>query len=254
MPGNVRVFISYAHEDADECKPLLTTLERLGVNAWIDKKELQPGDPHLRMIEAELAVCDIFIRVCSKHAHDSFWVGLERDAFLCLLADDFKQGFRNKRKLISVVVDHDYQPTPFELASIYIVASDPSGETWEDQLRKALEAEPEICECQDQDATASLDKLPTSAQISLFRDVDEEYRQWVDAHANGYILNCERQPRARYLLLHRTNCGWIKRPIVNGDRLTAAYIKVCSDDFVNLEEWAKQTTGGDVRRCGLCKP
>lgn len=251
MPGNSKVFISYAHEDIEACKSLLSALQGLGVTPWIDRKELRPGDPYLRKIESELAVCDVFIRVCSRHVHESFWVGLERDAFLCLIADDFKQGFRNKRKLISVVVDDAYQPSPFELASIYIVASRPSDEAWKDQLRRALESDLEISEYQGADPSA---ELPGSAHIVLFRDMDEDYRKWVGTHPGGYILNCERQPRPSYLMLHRTSCGWIKRPIDNGDRLTAAYIKVCSDGQASLRQWAKQAMDGDARSCGLCRP
>ncbi len=89
--------------------------------------------------------------------------------------------------------------------------------------------------------------------MEIFEDDEEEYLQWVETNPDGFVLNCERRPSARYLMLHRALCGTIcteKR--IN--YTSTGYIKICALDKQELAAWATQETGGRFRACQLCKP
>jgi hypothetical protein len=93
-----------------------------------------------------------------------------------------------------------------------------------------------------------LNALPD--EITLFRDDDEGFFDWLDDHPGGFFLNCERNPTARYLVLHRPDC-----PHFKGDRThlnwTKDYIKLAADTRSDLEDWA--TDGfGDSAEISLC--
>lgn len=83
-----------------------------------------------------------------------------------------------------------------------------------------------------------------------FRDADAEYVRWRDTHPQGFVLNCERRPRASYLKLHRATCRWLRWRGV----LTGSYIKVCSDDPAEIVAWARAQTGGTPEPCAFCRP
>jgi hypothetical protein len=86
--------------------------------------------------------------------------------------------------------------------------------------------------------------------VEIFQDDDDGYRRWLTAHPHGFVLNCERAPRADYLKLHRARCRWT-RP---AGMLTGAYIKICSDDTSRIAGWARARTGGTPQPCGHCHP
>src|SRR5579875_4139212 len=39
-----------------------------------------------------------------------------------------------------------------------------------------------------------------------FVDDEDGYDRWRRQHQGGFVLNCEREPNARYLMLHRVSC------------------------------------------------
>jgi hypothetical protein len=96
-----------------------------------------------------------------------------------------------------------------------------------------------------------LNALP--GQIALFRDDDDGFFEWLDVHPNGFFLNCERTPTARYLVLHRPDCQHFK-----GERVhlnwTKDYIKLASEDRRDLEDWATATFGerAEISLCSSC--
>jgi hypothetical protein len=86
--------------------------------------------------------------------------------------------------------------------------------------------------------------------IELFKDDDGGFFEWLQANPDGYLLNSERNPKPNYLVLHLPSC-----PHFDGDSAvhwTKAYIKFCSRDRGELEEWAANTVGGDVTLCRSC--
>ncbi len=89
--------------------------------------------------------------------------------------------------------------------------------------------------------------------MKLFVRDDEGYLAWVVANPAGYVLNTTGKPSSDYLVLHRATCGQIKSP-KRTNYTTGPYIKVCSPDVRELEDWARGETGGSLSPCGLCKP
>lgn len=61
------IFISYASEDYDVTKEIVNTFEKMGVNVWFDKKELEPADEYAVKIEKEIRESQAFIPILSKN-------------------------------------------------------------------------------------------------------------------------------------------------------------------------------------------
>ncbi len=82
---------------------------------------------------------------------------------------------------------------------------------------------------------------------------DAEFRAWLDANAQGFVVNCYRNPTPAYLKLHRASCWTIcspaRRNYAGGD-----YLKVCSVHKRQLQQWAAREVGGTLSSCGICKP
>jgi hypothetical protein len=90
--------------------------------------------------------------------------------------------------------------------------------------------------------------LPPS--IVKFRDDDDGYFSWLEDHPDGYFINSERNPKPKYLVLHRPNCPHFTRnPELHWTR---DYIKLCSSDRDALQEWASNTAHGEMTLCGTC--
>jgi hypothetical protein len=88
-----------------------------------------------------------------------------------------------------------------------------------------------------------------------FVDDDLGYEEWLRTHTAGYVINCERRPRAGYLMLHLASCHTIRGIPDRGDTWTTAdYMKVCADTIDALEAWTVAETGGQPQRCGSCAP
>jgi hypothetical protein len=248
MTGNGKVFISHSHDDNDLCQPLLQALGEWKVDYWFDTERVRPGDFFSHQIEKEIEERDVLIRVCSPAAQNSFWVGLETDAFRSLLADEFNQGRNDKRRLIYLILHPDYKMEPFVRASRHVDARGKPQAQWIKELQSAL--------THQEPAPPALapPALPSSAGISTFVDDDRGYEAWVSSHPDGYILNCYRSPSPEYVMLHKARCGWIRRPIEKKNNLTYAYIKICSSNRSDLEDWTRKQIGSEAEPCGLCKP
>lgn len=81
MKNNPKVFISYSHEDKEFASDLAEKLLRNGVDVWIDKYEIQPGDSLIQKIfEEGLSNSDFFLILLSKNSSKSKWVKEELDA------------------------------------------------------------------------------------------------------------------------------------------------------------------------------
>jgi hypothetical protein len=90
--------------------------------------------------------------------------------------------------------------------------------------------------------------------MPTFKDDDRGYLEWVARHPQGFVVNSERQPRPSYLRLHRAICATITGTPARGNRWTAEYIKICSDNLAELEAWARGQTGGELHPCPSCGP
>lgn len=90
--------------------------------------------------------------------------------------------------------------------------------------------------------------------ISEFRDDEPGYLAWLVHNPTGFVLNCQRQPNAGYLALHRATCRFVTGTPPRGRRWTAHYIKVTGAMVVELAAWARATVGGTPTACRFCRP
>ncbi len=90
--------------------------------------------------------------------------------------------------------------------------------------------------------------------MERFLDNDRAYLDWVETHQQGYVVNAYREPSARYLVLHQADCPTITGEPTNGKAWTSDYIKVCSHDRTELEDWARDQVGGPLQPCSTCAP
>lgn len=61
------VFLSYAHEDRGAVEAIRDELERAHVDVWLDREDLQPGDPWEEKILRGIEKCSVFVPVLSRH-------------------------------------------------------------------------------------------------------------------------------------------------------------------------------------------
>jgi hypothetical protein len=89
-----------------------------------------------------------------------------------------------------------------------------------------------------------------SANLVMFKDDDDAFFEWHQAHPEGEFVNTERRPNPNYLVLHKTGCPHFKSP--DPLQWTKDYVKVASTDRDALERWARDTVGGEITLCGTC--
>ena len=88
-------------------------------------------------------------------------------------------------------------------------------------------------------------------------DQQEPFREWVSQKPKGYVLNTDSGLSHRgSTRLHRANCFTLEPGFGGGERQTGDYIKVCSLDPKELNEWAVGNLGYGLRscRCHQCEP
>ncbi len=77
----VKVFMSHSSVDKPFVERLSTDLRtREGIDAWLDKWEILPGDRFPSKIEEGLSTAAVFILVLSPQSVNSQWVSYEKDA------------------------------------------------------------------------------------------------------------------------------------------------------------------------------
>ena len=75
-------------------------------------------------------------------------------------------------------------------------------------------------------------------------------REWVSQKPKGYVLNTDGGLSDRSSTrLHRASCFTLEPGFGGGDRQTVDYIKVCSPDPKELDEWAVGILGYGLPSC-----
>lgn len=97
---NPKVFVSHASEDKERfVLHFATKLREHGVDAWLDKWEMLPGDSLVeKVFEEGLKEANVIIIVLSNFSVDKPWVREELNAGIM-------KRFSNKTKIIPVVID-----------------------------------------------------------------------------------------------------------------------------------------------------
>ena len=96
-------------------------------------------------------------------------------------------------------------------------------------------------------ATVSATHTPN---VVMFKDDDQGFFDWQEAHPEGLFINTERKPNPKYLVLHLSGCSHFKG--AESIRWTKDYVKIASTDRDALEEWASESVGGEPTLCGTC--
>ena len=73
----MRVFISHSSNDKPAVEALAVALRERGIDPWLDKWEIGPGDDIVAGINAGLEEADCGIIVFSRHTRESRWVEAE---------------------------------------------------------------------------------------------------------------------------------------------------------------------------------
>jgi hypothetical protein len=89
----------------------------------------------------------------------------------------------------------------------------------------------------------------TPKGVTIFKDDDDAFFDWLDENPEGFVINTYRNPKPDYLVLHRPQCPHFKG---DGVRWTVNYVKVCSPDRAELEAWARDTVQGELTLCSSC--
>jgi hypothetical protein len=80
-----KAFISYSHEDRDIAAHIADGLIQVGIDAWIDKYEIIPGDSIIKKIfEDGLSGADVFLIILSENSIKSKWVKQELEVALIM--------------------------------------------------------------------------------------------------------------------------------------------------------------------------
>lgn len=88
--------------------------------------------------------------------------------------------------------------------------------------------------------------------MEIFEDDDDGYRDWIQSHQDGYVLNAERDTLDTYhMRLHRADCHTLVP--THERRWTCQYIKVCSTDVDEIIDWVCRKYGEEPKRCGKTK-
>ncbi len=99
MTGSPKVFISHASEDKDRfVTKFAQRLRANGIDAWLDKWEMLPGDSLVAKIFEGIQQAQAVIVVLSKNSVSKPWVGEEIDAA-------FVRRVNGSSKLIPVIID-----------------------------------------------------------------------------------------------------------------------------------------------------
>lgn len=88
--------------------------------------------------------------------------------------------------------------------------------------------------------------------MTIFTDDDQGYFSWLAHHRDGFVVNANRTPSAKYLVLHQSQCYHIQK--WEGYKSTVTYIKICSDNKAELHEWARRNFNGQLKVCRTCNP
>jgi outer membrane protein assembly factor BamB len=138
MPGNGKVFVSYAPEDAQVCLPLFAALDAWEVDYHAAPAALDPAQQIPPPVQRDIAERDVYIRVCSPAAQRSIAMNLQVSVFRGMQASD-RQGSRgNKRALINVILVPGYVREPFDNATLFIDATNRPRQDWLNELGRAL--------------------------------------------------------------------------------------------------------------------
>ena len=99
----MRVFISYSHIDKGTAAWVRSTLNLLGIDAFLAHEDIEPASEWQEEIMSQLRICDIFIPILTPDFYSSSWTDQETGFAVCrgipiipLSGGEIPHGFINK--------------------------------------------------------------------------------------------------------------------------------------------------------------
>ncbi|HEY9676081.1 MAG TPA: toll/interleukin-1 receptor domain-containing protein [Waterburya sp.] len=141
----MKAFISHSSIDKPFVERLATDLRtREGIDAWLDKWEILPGDRIPEKLEEGLANAGILVLVLSPDSVNSQWVSYEKDAWLTAQVDEEKrarqESRRPNRRLIPVLYKDCEKPF-FLQSFLHVSINDDNYEEGFQQLVQGMRGE-----------------------------------------------------------------------------------------------------------------
>lgn len=91
--------------------------------------------------------------------------------------------------------------------------------------------------------------------MEQFVDNDAGYLDWIERNPSGFVVNTDRRPNPQYLIVHRSTCYSIRNKPSRGRTWTEGdYMKACASTYDELDRWAREKVGGELKACTICKP
>ena len=84
-----------------------------------------------------------------------------------------------------------------------------------------------------------------------FKNDEEAYHDWLRTNPRGFVVNSFKRPKPDYMQLHESRCPSIAE---RGPYTTGDYMKVCSDNLIELRRWARERDGSLRAECPECEP
>ena len=86
-----------------------------------------------------------------------------------------------------------------------------------------------------------------------YRDDDDGYRDWLNKHQGGYVINIPRSHSPVDAYLHDADCSALIAQIGRDVSLTGPYVKVCGETLAEVQQWATGNVRAPVSPCGVCR-
>lgn len=89
--------------------------------------------------------------------------------------------------------------------------------------------------------------------IDKFGDGDD-YLDWLGGHPEGYVINILSGHNPNGARVHRSRCSAVNGQPNNGGKWIGQYVKIGADTLAEADQWAIDTVGEPIARCGRCQP
>jgi hypothetical protein len=89
--------------------------------------------------------------------------------------------------------------------------------------------------------------------VHEYRDDDEGYRDWMEKHRDGYVINIQRSHNPSDARLHDAECWTLTDHFELDVSLTGPYAKICGTNLDEVKAWAADNVGESIEPCGTCR-